>query len=728
MQKVKSIIFLILLFSLIGVANAKTINVSPGEDIQTTLNQCFPGDTVHLLEGTHKIGKQLVIPQGVTLEGTMKGDSWQTTLFLEANAKFARQEPIIRSDADYVTICYIHLDCNSENQPSGINMGDGYYNGIGLFYGTGHSIHDNWIDNGLGDHIRLRSCTDVEIYNNKITRAGHEGIFFVMCERVLVHDNYIEPRDNTAVRLWGGHSIRIYANTVYFSRTDFEGNSQTACHAFQVQMDEAKKMSDIEICGNYVSGMLVSDIWAVDKTGEKTEDPVWIHHNVFQNGGGGNGWGSGGIIINGLNCLIEHNVFDGTEGSAVSIQSYKGAWGTDTEVDIKNNIFTNINSWKKTGSGGYGIQDSISADISTQYNCFYAVQSGNAHGCKLSSSDYFTNPKTEDTECDIVWKNGKWVIPGVKPKEFEGSGRIYDDDDKVTDEEIQEFDDIFDILNVEFTDTGRTEQTADDIKLEVEKTTKGFVAGGIKIVGFKDQIILDNTTYIPDENSVLVKYKVIKSPDLEGWTGHIKKIEKNVKVEMKDGMAYATLTVKTSWYTIKKDTKTGEKKKSKIKTSTATFKDSCPSPMVLERETSTHGYVHVYDDTKNPFAKIIVPHTNTTSKIEVTYGENKTTRTLMLGERIRGENGVIYTIFNKCDRWAGGVPHAGYELIIHEKFDKSKLHIEYFTPYESFEVTDIDIIYHETKEENNDKATINFILHMILVLLAGYKIMDTIIN
>ena len=90
-------------------------------------------------------------------------------------------------------------------------MGDGYYNGIGAYYQDDIEIVNCWLDNSLGDLIRLRSCTNVDIHDNKITRAGHEGVFLVMCERSKVHNNYMIPGDNTAVRLWGGYAIRIYS-------------------------------------------------------------------------------------------------------------------------------------------------------------------------------------------------------------------------------------------------------------------------------------------------------------------------------------------------------------------------------------------------------------------------------------------------------------------------------------------------------------------------------------
>ena len=63
------------------------------------------------------------------------------------------------------------------------------------------------------------------------------------------------------------------------------------------------------------------------------------------------GWGAGGIILNGLNVIIENNVFADSKGAGISMQSYNGAWGTEVEAAINKNIFYNIDTWAKTGSG-----------------------------------------------------------------------------------------------------------------------------------------------------------------------------------------------------------------------------------------------------------------------------------------------------------------------------------------------------------------------------------------
>lgn len=290
------------------------------------------------------------------------------------------------------------------------------------------------------------------------------------------------------------------------------------------------------------------------------------------------------------------------------------------------------------------------------------------------------------------------------------------------------FDSIFDILEVEFTDTGRTDQKAEDLPLQVVEKEKGIIAGGVKIVGFKDVIVLDNISYIPGEEAILVQSKAIKSPDIEQFTGTIKKIDKDIDVELKDGKAYATMTVKTTWYTVKKNSVTGKNMKSKLKTSTATFKDSCQAPMVLERGDDVKAYINVYSDTKNPIAKLRIPHSNATQRIEVFYKDNSTTHTFLIGERLTDESGIQYTVFSRCELWDGNIPHMGNEILLIGKFDPAKLKIKYYTPYESFDVEDVEVIYHKTEEENYNMFLLKWIVQIVLGLYAGYKIMDIAIN
>jgi len=192
---------------------------------------------------------------------------------------------------------------------------------------------------------------------------------------------------------------------------------------------------------------------------------------------------------------------------------------------------------------------------------------------------------------------------GTIPTNPDGSN-IYKDLKPLTEKKIQkfEFNNIFDILKIKMSDTGITNQTAENINYTVQKTDSGMISGGIKIVGFKNQISINNHTYIPNNNSTIVKYEVVKTPSLNFVAGGIEKIDKTVDVKTENGTAYATLTVKMKYYTISKNQFTG-KTTTRYKISEAMFKDSALSPDVLTRPTDMTGSVNEYtDELKSPYS------------------------------------------------------------------------------------------------------------------------------
>jgi hypothetical protein len=286
------------------------------------------------------------------------------------------------------------------------------------------------------------------------------------------------------------------------------------------------------------------------------------------------------------------------------------------------------------------------------------------------------------------------------------------------------FSNIFDILGSKVTDSGRTDQKEEDITFQVQTTDQGKIAGGIKIIGFKDLIKIDNVSYIPDEKSIITKSAAMKSPSTNFLIFGTSNISKTVNTKIVNGKAYAELEVKMKYYIVKTDNKNIESTK-KFKTSKATFNDSCNAPEILNRSTKVKASVNVYNDSKNPVTKLRVPYTNSTQKIEYTYGENTTTHTLMLGERLSDSNGLEYTAYTRCNLFEGNISHMGNELIIYDNFDPSKLHIKYYTPYESSEVTDIEIIYHKNEDEESQLMIIlKFIFYLLFAMIAGYKIME----
>jgi hypothetical protein len=248
------------------------------------------------------------------------------------------------------------------------------------------------------------------------------------------------------------------------------------------------------------------------------------------------------------------------------------------------------------------------------------------------------------------------------------------------------FGSIFDILNTTFSDSGRTDQTADEIPMQVKQTENGIVVGGIKIVGFKDKIIWNNETYIPDNQSVLVKPEAIKSSSLNFFSFGVDRMDKNVSVSIDNGTATATMTVTAYYYSTYRN-KLGILNKGALQKSVVTFTDSCPSPKVLERPVNITGMIYQYPT----FFYVSVP-SNGLVKVHYDYMGNSTDHSYAVGEMQTDDEGVQYTQFTKINDWVGNIPNYGEYLYVNGTADPQKLTVTAYTPYEHFEVKNFNYV------------------------------------
>jgi hypothetical protein len=249
------------------------------------------------------------------------------------------------------------------------------------------------------------------------------------------------------------------------------------------------------------------------------------------------------------------------------------------------------------------------------------------------------------------------------------------------------FSSIFNILDVDFAESAKTNQTADSINYTVQQTPKGKIAGGIKIIGFKDIAVIDNQQYIESNESILIKSSVIRNPSLNSWSGGIQKSKKDIKTTIINGTAYANMTVKTSWYSLKTSSISGKTVKSNIKTSVYTFSDVfSPAPEVIEQPENITGIIYVYPTS----FQIRVPSKNLV-KIDYEYNGTTTEHLLLTGIRNQTDTGVIYTEYSRINRWTGELEHQGDWVNVLDIFDKTKLNVTVETPYKEVKVDNFEI-------------------------------------
>jgi len=713
--------FLLFLVLLPGIAKA-------GDE--TLINEGLQeneGGVYTLPAGTYTIEDQIQVPEGTTFQGEV-GENGEllSKIFLADNSNFGHQVPLVALESN-TKVLYLDFDGNSENQDNvpvkkGKRTGNGYHNFIGAQNEKNIEVAYNNFFNNNGDGFRINRCKNVSFHDNTASKGGHDVFYQLRSEGITAYNNTIETRVNSALRAMDCSHLRWYNNVIITNGE--KGNGL----GMQIQHD-GEPMEDLEVCNNVIISSYGPGLWLVGKTSGGEE--LWLHHNLFLNCGYNPDiyWVSG-IVASGYdNARIENNVFDGSYLSAVTFWDYsKGSWSSEATAYLNANIFTDSKKGIQSGKGGFGVNNEISKQTVISSNNCYWGNDADTKGCSVSDSDIFVDPKTHETPSGWWWTGSEWECDQVKPSEMGEIENIYDGAPDLTDEELEEFefDSIFDVLEMDFSTSGRTEQTADDIKYEVKETTSGLIAGYVKIIGFRDVVTIDNVSYIPDESAVMVKYKAVKSPDLDGWTGRIKKINKDLDIKIENGTAYAVLEVKTDWYTIKENKITGVREKSKTKTSKATFEDSCQAPEILHRPTKEKGYINEYRSNSTPNTRVYVPSEGLT-KIVFEYSGNTSEHVFMLGERQKDEKGIISTNYTTVDYWDGPLSYLDNSLIIYGHFDKDKLKVTCFTPYESFEVTDFKHTVYDVQRDTWTKPLIAFLLRFFLMLFCGYKLMRVII-
>lgn len=433
-----------------------TVSAGAESEINAGLKASAGGVYV-LPAGNHKVTDTIIVPENTIMQGEVSEDGkLLSRIELTENANLGHQIPVVRLGSN-CKILYVDFFGNEGVQSKvpvrkGYRWGNGYHNFIGANYADNIEVaHCNFYSN-LGDGLRATRCKGVSFHDNTAGKGGHDVLYAIRCENVEVYNNYVEPRVNSAFRFMDVNHGRIYNNVVVFKRYH-DGEKQSAGPAIQIQNDDGV-MRDIEVCGNYVYNSWGPGFWIVGKTTAHDQE-VWIHHNVMYNPGtNSNIYWVGGVIASGYNnILLENNVFDGSYLGAVNFWAYSSGWATSATATVKNNILCDSVPNGLNGIGGWGINNEISKQhVVSEGNCYYNNKAGDTRGCDISNTDYHTNPRTEETLCEVKWNGEEWVIPGISPRALGNVEGIYDNMRDISDEELEQFEfaNIFSILEMNF--------------------------------------------------------------------------------------------------------------------------------------------------------------------------------------------------------------------------------------------------------------------------------------
>lgn len=286
---------------------------------------------------------------------------------------------------------------------------------------------------------------------------------------------------------------------------------------------------------------------------------------------------------------------------------------------------------------------------------------------------------------------------------------------------------LLEILNIDFVDNARYNQTEDSIKIPVEERDKGKIRGGIVVAGFADVVYKKGVPYIPDNESVLVKAIAMPSPAYTFFNAGVHRTEKQIEKGIENGEAYAKMTV-TMHYTVSSKNSKGEKV-TKLKTTKEVFEAKrVPAPAVLPRPDKVNFRIDQYTGGIKNYTTV-APYPEAPEglqRVEYEYDGKIVKHVLEVGERIRGDNGIIHTNITEVSYWDGDLDHFGDGLYIEGEIDQDKLKIRAYTIYEEIP-TESEYFLHEYKAQRLlSFENIIVILKICLTLFALYQLLKII--
>jgi hypothetical protein len=489
MRTVPAFLLFLFLLCFTGTAGA-------GAD-QNINQQLQQGGIVHLPAGTYTLTDSIVMQSNSILEGEPG-----TVITIPDHADWNAWKPLISATGKQnVIICNIEFNGNSVNNQdvasktkNGKAHGNGFYNFIHAIDCDNITVSNCLMHDSLGDGFRAKTSTNVKFYDNTAYKLGHDCFYGIDSQNIEAFNNRLTTRTNSALRLWNVAHARLYSNVIDAQLDGLGGNPG-------VQIEDSKgQMQDIEVCNNIIAKTWGSGIWLIAyESGTSNNQAVNIHHNLFWETAQSHNIGyAAGITCGGQSeTIVKNNVFDGTLNTA-----WDGLAGGQGVI-IQDNVITNtVNHAGGSQAGsGYGIANKAGSDLSIISNCFFNNLNGDLYKC-TSTNDDKADPKTHNTSSGWWWTGSTWTCAFVAPMEL---GSITPTSTRdTTDTDVHEFNSIFDLLNMQFTDTGisSSQNGYPDIQWKENGKSKAWV----DIVGWNNLTERNGTFYIPEGEPPIVRY------------------------------------------------------------------------------------------------------------------------------------------------------------------------------------------------------------------------------
>jgi len=294
------------------------------------------------------------------------------------------------------------------------------------------------------------------------------------------------------------------------------------------------------------------------------------------------------------------------------------------------------------------------------------------------------------------------------------------------------FSSIFDILDVEFSETGNITQG----KITPEESWQNggkYTDAYIYLAGYEGEITIGSEKYIPESpDKCAIVYTNTKNlaskPD--GQTSTLKlSTGKNNTLECK-------LTVKTTYKVRTNKTVTvGGKtiknpiKEYKKKSETVVFTKTFDAPKQFPAVKAPKVYVTYYNGSH---AIVEIPDVPGIVKTDISINGSSAREYRLIGEVGTAVNGFKSTRFDEVSTWkysGSQMSRSQSGLYIKEPFDIDQLHISVTTPYNKMEVTDIEYVVIE--DESSKFLNVGLLTLVVLCLTYGravYKIIIMVVG
>jgi len=379
------------------------------------------------------------------------------------------------------------------------------------------------------------------------------------------------------------------------------------------------------------------------------------------------------------------------------------------------------------------------------YGAYKGGENGLQIGDAMSSHGYDGSNKPGWTTKNIEVRHNTFADPGLKAIWLHNGENVYIHDNEYINAAVLEtmgisvgnismenqptiekseevFGGLLEILDIKFVDSARNNQTGDSLTIPVEEKEKSGIRAGIEIAGFGDVVYKNGVPYIPDNDSILVKTVSLQSPAYTlGLNGDVKK---EIKTEIRDGKAYATLKMTVKYTTESRNAKGAKVRKHR--TVTETFEaEPVPAPAVFPRPDKIKvridqylGGVHNYT-TISPYTMDL----EGVQRIVYEYDGKELKHVFEVGEHITDDAGIIHTNITDVDYWDGDLEHSGDGLLLEgQDFDENKLKVLAYSIFEEIP-TESDYMLHKyTAQRLLSYDTIILLIKVLLMLFVLYHL------